>query len=186
MTHQPGDTAQRPLSVLRGHWTRRWALALVWWTLEGMATTTTYRGMTGVSWEQVLSLMVAGIVQWVPLSMLALWMAERVPIDRRHWRWSVPITMLVAAGMVVLKALIVQLANPWISWYPELPPFAEILVTSLANNLFLFWLMVGVGHAIVNTRRVHERDEQLARAELQHLKSQLHPHFLFNALNTVS
>ncbi|NJK42422.1 MAG: histidine kinase [Aquincola sp.] len=46
--------------------------------------------------------------------------------------------------------------------------------------------MIGVGHAIVNTRRVQERDEQLARAELQHLKAQLHPHFLFNALNTVS
>ena len=43
-----------------------------------------------------------------------------------------------------------------------------------------------VGHAIVNAKRVQERDDQLARAELQHLKAQLHPHFLFNALNTVS
>ena len=30
-----------------------------------------------------------------------------------------------------------------------------------------------VGHAIVNAKRVQERDDQLARAELQHLKAQL-------------
>lgn len=178
---------QQRHSVLRGHWARWWALASIWWTLEGIATATTYRGMTGVSWAQTLKLCGIGIVMWVPLSMLALWMAERVPIDRTHWRRSVPITMLVAALVVIIKAVAVAVANPWIGWYSgPLPPFWEILLTSVANNLFLFWLVVGVGHAIVNARRVQERDEQLARAELQHLKSQLHPHFLFNALNTVS
>jgi len=173
-------------SVLHGHWTRLWALALLWWTLEGVATATTYRGMTGVSWEKIFLLTGLGIVQWVPLTILALWMAERVPVDRQNWRWSMPLTMLVAAALVVLKAIVVVVGNPYVGWYTTLPPFGEILLTSVANNLFLFWLVVGVGHAIVNARRVQERDEQLARAELQHLKSQLHPHFLFNALNTVS
>jgi two-component system, LytTR family, sensor kinase len=130
--------------------------------------------------------MIAGVVQWVPLTMLALWMSERVPVDRRNWRWSVPVTMAVAAAVVLVKAVVVYYANPWMGWYTALPPFSEILMTSVANNLFLFWLVIGVGHAIVNARRVQERDEQLARAELQHLKAQLHPHFLFNALNTVS
>jgi two-component system, LytTR family, sensor kinase len=175
-----------PPSVLRGHWLRWWTLAFVWWTLDGIATATTYRGMTGVSWAQITRLTVAGVVQWVPLTMLALWMSERVPVDRRHWRWSVPVTMAVAATVVLLKALVVFYANSWLGWYATLPPFGEVLLTSVANNLFLFWLVIGVGHAIVNTRRVQERDEQLARAELQHLKAQLHPHFLFNALNTVS
>jgi two-component system, LytTR family, sensor kinase len=94
--------------------------------------------------------------------------------------------MLVAAGIVLVKAIIVFVGNPWGGWYRTLPPFGDVLITSVANNLFLFWLVVGAAHAIVNAKRVQERDEQLARAELQHLKAQLHPHFLFNALNTVS
>ncbi|NJK42421.1 MAG: hypothetical protein HC937_01305 [Aquincola sp.] len=117
---------------------RWWALALVWWTLDGIATATTYRGMTGVSWPQIARLTVAGVVQWVPLTMLALWMAERVPLDRRHWRWSVPVTMAVAATVVVVKALLVVTANPWMHWYTTVPPFHEVLITSVANNLFLF------------------------------------------------
>jgi two-component system, LytTR family, sensor kinase len=181
-----GFTADQRHSVLRGHWARLWALALLWWTLEGIATATTYRGMTGVSWEKILLLTGLGIAQWVPLTILALWMAERVPVDRQNWRWSMPLTMLVAAALVFAKAIVVAAFNAHVGWYTTLPPFGEILLTSVANNLFLFWLVVGVGHAIVNARRVQERDEQLARAELQHLKSQLHPHFLFNALNTVS
>jgi two-component system, LytTR family, sensor kinase len=187
MASDNATTAPPRPSVLRGHWLRWWALALLWWTLDGIATATTYRGMTGVTWQQIVRLTSIGIVMWVPLTMLTLWMAERVPIDRPNWRRSVPLTMLLGACVVVVKALVVMLGNPWVGWYTgPLPPFSDILIASVANNLFLFWLVVGVGHAIVNARRVQERDEQLARAELQHLKSQLHPHFLFNALNTVS
>jgi two-component system, LytTR family, sensor kinase len=173
-------------SVVRGHWARWWALALVWWTLDSVATATTYRGMTGVSGPQITRLMVANVVQWVPLTMLALWMSERVPIDRRHWRWSLPVTLAVAAAVVLVKAVIVFHANAWMGWYATRPPFGDIVLASVANNLFLFGLVIGVGHAIVNARRVQERDEQLTQAELLHLKAQLHPHFLFNALNTVS
>jgi two-component system, LytTR family, sensor kinase len=187
MASDSTNKVQQRNSVLRGHWPRLWALAALWWTLEGIATATTYRGMTGVSWTQIFRLTSVGVLMWVPLTILTFWMAERVPIDRQHWRRSVPLTMLVAAFVVVFKAVVVMLGNPWGGWYTgSLPPFGEILLASVANNLFLFWLVVGVGHAIVNARRVQERDEQLARAELQHLKSQLHPHFLFNALNTVS
>ena len=59
-------------------------------------------------------------------------------------------------------------------------------MTSFGNNLFLYLMLVGVGHALVFAQRYRERDEQLARAELRSLQMQLHPHFLFNTLNTVN
>jgi two-component system, LytTR family, sensor kinase len=172
--------------IPRQRWLRWWLIALVWWTMDGLASASTYRTMPGADSHKVLTFTLVGIALWVPQTMLALWMAERLPVDRRRWKQTLPVTLLITVLLVVFKALIVQAFNPWVGWYDVLPPLSEILVTSTANNFFLFLLVVGVAHAIVNARRVQEREDQLARAELRYLKAQLHPHFLFNALNTIS
>ena len=56
-----------------------------------------------------------------------------------------------------------------------------------------FVVMVAVLHGVAALRRAREREvreaqlaESLARAELRSLRLQLQPHFLFNALNTIS
>ena len=60
-------------------------------------------------------------------------------------------------------------------------------------NLLTYFVIVGVSHAIEYYRRYQERETltaqleaQLSRAQLHALKMQLHPHFLFNTLNTIS
>jgi LytS/YehU family sensor histidine kinase len=140
----------------------------------------------GVTWEHAFRTTMWSAWLWVPLTVLALWLADRLPLDRDAWRRHLPAHVGAAAGVCVFRALAVVVLNPWAGWYAELPPFREILLTSVANNLFLFWMLVGVGHALVYARRFRERDEQLVRAELHTLKMQLHPHFLFNTLNTVN
>jgi LytS/YehU family sensor histidine kinase len=72
-------------------------------------------------------------------------------------------------------------------------PFMEHFLQGFPFNLVVYWLITGVAHGMMYYRRYRERDaqalqlaRQLAQAELQVLKSQLHPHFLFNALNTIS
>jgi sensor histidine kinase YesM len=46
--------------------------------------------------------------------------------------------------------------------------------------------VIGIGHARAYFQRFSERERILARAQLQALKGQLNPHFLFNTLNAVS
>jgi two-component system, LytTR family, sensor kinase len=60
-------------------------------------------------------------------------------------------------------------------------------------NLLTYFVIVGVSHALEYYRRYQERERlaaqleaQLSHAQLQALKMQLHPHFLFNTLNTIS
>jgi LytS/YehU family sensor histidine kinase len=60
-------------------------------------------------------------------------------------------------------------------------------------NVMFYWGIVIVDHAIDYYRKYQERElrasqleAQLVASELQVLKLQLHPHFLFNTLNTIS
>jgi sensor histidine kinase YesM len=168
-------------------WWVWWAIAAAWWNLEGFTTAANFYRMNGgtVPWMRGLRTSLWSAWLWIPLTVLAIWVADRWPLDRDSWRAHLPVHLAASVGVCVFRAVAVVALNPWVEWYAEVPGFGELLVTSFANNLLLYWMLVGVGHALVYARRARERDEQLARAELHALRMQLHPHFLFNALNTV-
>ena len=71
--------------------------------------------------------------------------------------------------------------------------FSRLLGTTFLLNLPVYWLIVAAAHVerLVRTAREKDRRQlrlkaQLADARLQTLRAQLQPHFLFNALNTIS
>ncbi len=70
---------------------------------------------------------------------------------------------------------------------------ARSVARSLDNGVSLYWLIVLFTYAIDYNRRYRaslvrasELSAQLARAQLQALRMQLHPHFLFNTLHAIS
>jgi LytS/YehU family sensor histidine kinase len=76
--------------------------------------------------------------------------------------------------------------------YPDLPAraFWRIVRTYVIANSFIiawfFWSVIGVHHAMKSARRSREREKELIKAQLEALKGQLQPHFLFNTLNSIS
>ena len=78
------------------------------------------------------------------------------------------------------------------------PPFPRVLPggafsTRVRVNLPIYWIIVSVAHALLFYRRSQERERKafelaagLAQANLQALRMQLQPHFLFNTLNAIS
>jgi hypothetical protein len=67
------------------------------------------------------------------------------------------------------------------------------IVESLHGNFWMYWPIVVIWSLGEYYQRYRERDlrasqlsDKLARAELQGLRNQLHPHFLFNALNSIA
>src|SRR5262249_32449588 len=63
----------------------------------------------------------------------------------------------------------------------------------LNNNIFFYWAILAVAHVLNYYRQLRQREllssqleAKLAQTQLQILKMQLHPHFLFNTLNAIS
>lgn len=68
-----------------------------------------------------------------------------------------------------------------------------LMVFHLHLDLFRYWGVVAIEHTISYYRQAREREvaasqlrAELAEARLEVLKRQLHPHFLFNTLNSIS
>lgn len=63
-------------------------------------------------------------------------------------------------------------------WYFDLPFYFSILAIAFTRHFYVV--------ALTETQRITELEAQLVNTELNALKSQLNPHFLFNTLNSVS
>jgi two-component system, LytTR family, sensor kinase len=139
---------------------------------------------------------------WLLILPLLLAVARRWPIiGRAGWR-RVPIW--IGAGLAagaVHSAIFITVAHHarWLT--PPAPPqkpnvwfgIAIETIAGLAANMLLFLLFAAAYHAVLYARAVRERETratrletQLSKAELQVLKMQLHPHFLFNTMQTIS
>ena len=128
--------------------------------------------------------------------------ARRQPVDRNNWRQR---TFVYLGWILVLSVihLVAFCAIYWLLGGPRLSQFAPseramaffrlLFVSNLRTNLIIYGLLfVGVlalnyyRNYLAEERRAAQLREQLAHAQLQALKMQLHPHFLFNTLNAIS
>jgi sensor histidine kinase YesM len=71
--------------------------------------------------------------------------------------------------------------------------FRELFFLNFDWEMMTYWAIIGLSHAIDFHRESQERElasaqleTRLAEAQLQALQRQLHPHFLFNTLHTIS
>jgi len=177
-----------------------WLVAAVfaWWTLNGLAVGTQWMLMrdasgAGVSFWHAMPASMAGAWGWAPLSLGLVWLAFRHPIRSGSIGRGLLLHGAAVAAIVVLRAVYIYALDPWLHWYEQAPGFSEVLLQSVWNNLFQAWLFVGVAHALYYAARAGERERaaaqlqaQLTDARLAALSSQLNPHFLFNALNSIA
>ncbi|ADB30827.1 signal transduction histidine kinase, LytS [Kribbella flavida DSM 17836] len=169
-----------------------WAvLATLAWSGDAIVTALQYRTMVSQEgqpmpgWAEVLPTNVASSLLWVPFTVMILWLAFRWPITGA--RRNLLVHLAGFAVVVVGRAVAVVLLNGLVGWYPvTVPRWPELLMASLVNNLILFVLVTGFAHAVFYQQAARDAQARFTAARLDALTSQLQPHFLFNALNTIA
>ena len=179
----------------------QWTLIFAAWTLIVLTFSAqayvfaVARGRPDNFWHEFLVASTDWYV-WAALTPVVLFFCRRIRITSDNWLSAVP--MHVAAGIAISflqLAIQVQLnflVNPGykMTYWRVLYFFATF---KLHMNLLTYWVIVALNHGIYYYEQSRARElawsrmeANLANAQLQVLNMQLHPHFLFNTLHSIS
>ncbi len=147
----------------------------------------------------LLALNVSYWYAWAALVPAMLWMARKYRFGRQVWKQAVimhvlgvlAVTFAHAVLSVTGRVFIMRwLADRDVDWWLVV---RERFFLYFDWEMMTYWAVIGFSHALDFHRESQERaltaaqlQMRLAEARLQALQRQLHPHFLFNTLHTIS
>lgn len=199
--------AQRTQSLHREEFKLRtkWAAIIAAWAMLGVI----YAGpiylevraekMGHAAWR-VFSWGILMWLAWAPLTPAIIWLARKYSLIGGAWKRSLIVHVPAFLSMSAIHsaaATAITLgikpfdnmgASPAAFW----PRFLSRMQASFASDLLVYGAVIGICYALEYYRKYREREfltsrleAQLAQAQLDSLRMQLHPHFLFNTLNSI-
>jgi signal transduction histidine kinase len=181
-----------------------WPAGFAIFTLIGLAFATSTYAMYALKGEplpfyKVLYWALSEWWLWALLAPAIFWLDRRFPLGRAQWRRSLPVHVLGWVAVMLVHETGYVLLDRAASGFAigPLPPLSRHLLLFISKrasfDLLVYAALVGLSCMANIYRRYQERElrasqleAQLTRAQLEVLRSQLQPHFLFNTLNTIS
>jgi signal transduction histidine kinase len=183
----------------------KWAAIIAVWAVLGFIYVVpiyleTEAAKMGHSPWRILSWGILIMLAWAPLTPIMTWLALRYPLIGERWKSSllvhVPAFLLVSTAHTAAATAIILTINPFDSMRSGSEAFWQGLplrvVGSFGADLLIYGGVIGIYYALDYYRKYREREvvatrleAQLAQAQLDALRMQLHPHFLFNTLNNI-
>jgi two-component system LytT family sensor kinase len=186
---------------------KRWILILCAWTIVGLLFAVNRIVMVKlqgihVSWVFVGAIELVNWYVWAAYTPLVIGLAKRFPLTGPRFVPHIAIHTIASLMMALLQSVteyflsrglvqsVFRITDPGV--LRLLPPFAVSVLSMSFTGTLTYWLVVGLYQSIHFYQAAMERqtiaaqlETQLSHAELKNLKSQLHPHFLFNSLHTI-
>ncbi len=179
----------------------RVVIALLLWTLIALGSATHWwffpQGRYPYTWWELVAAKCGVWYLWGALVPVIFMIAARFRLDRAfRWRHlgalvllGTALTLNYSAGYALIILAVIN--EPGSYGFGNMLRF---VLTMHSTWYFLaFGVVVGIEHGALYYRRLLERERlegqlrrQLAESQLEQLKGRLHPHFLFNTLNTIS
>ncbi|GAB3949110.1 hypothetical protein GCM10028805_24940 [Spirosoma harenae] len=166
--------------ALAGVVARQWIMPTITWQLQ--------------FWLFLLSFFVLNLV-WIFHYFFNEWLNRRLPFEQNiRWRiavqliggWGIVKTLLFITGYFLVNQVINDIL-------PELNPFNKFSVIIIAVTIFLVNTVIILGfianHLLKrwqeNAVRAAELEKEKVQVQLDSLKNQISPHFLFNSLSSL-
>lgn len=185
----PSKNAARRITVLFGVWT---FVGLFFASQNYLV----YSYRQPIRWTDSLIYALPEWYTWGLLSPLILTLGRRFSIRAYPLR-HVPLHLLSCAGFAVIHLTVYSLVNMLLRSEYSTTAYVKAIQSTLIFkfhwNVLAYWIILGVqqGAGVYRSYRESELrsaqlQSQLAQAQLQALKMQLNPHFLFNTLHAIT
>ncbi|HEY2971818.1 MAG TPA: histidine kinase [Pyrinomonadaceae bacterium] len=137
---------------------------------------------------------------WAPLTPVMVWLARRYSLVGSAWKRNVlvhlPAFLIISAAHSAVATVVTLTVKPFdhMGSSPDAfwPRFISRMQGAFGSDLLVYGAVIGVCYAFDYYRKYRQREflasqleAQLAQAQLDSLRTQLHPHFLFNTLNGI-
>lgn len=189
-------------SILMRPWGRRVLIWAVWTVPAVLFAVLSHARLVALGEESSIWIRLADHMAswytWAALSPGIVWLGHRFRLDRTPRLPSILTHLLAGVVVALVHSAVAVFASislfgepiTWANWYDT---YIRWLAWSSPWSLVIYWIVLAVSYAWDYYGRA--RDEQLratnlesqfAKAQLETLKQQLQPHFLFNTLNSIS
>jgi two-component system, LytTR family, sensor kinase len=181
----------------------KWAVIFLCWTaLALIFTGQNYVNQAWwtdtIYWKVPLATELCWVYSWNIATPLILRLLNRFPLQRGKLPRSIGIHAFAAPFFFITSSAISVITYRLILGpYPRskslFDSFRSVVIGGFATGLLIYLLIIGISLAINYYRGYRDRELQasnletrLVEAQLDALRMQLHPHFLFNTLNSIS
>ena len=176
---------------------------LIWgvWTIIALFFTTQVFVMASAEKQQVrygrqFLIQTSACYLWALATPLVLWLARRYCIQRHNWlrrsAFHFAISITITSTLLALHYIAVALILGRASYLAVFSVFSFVYF-NLDRWILLYWFILLMSHAF-SYYNIYRKGElkasqlhtQLVQSQLEALKMQVQPHFLFNTLHSIS
>jgi hypothetical protein len=171
------------------------------WTLLGLYTAhqlyfVNRGGDHPITWSYALAHQLSYSYFWALQTLFVFWLSRRFPLRPKRWFRTLPLHLTGSVLLTFPPRMFQQVFMAAVGLNPRLTLDWMSRFGSLGlvdYGIVFYWAILLLAHVRESSQREHQTElrasrleTELSKAQLEALRLQLNPHFLFNSLNTIA